>query len=74
MKRKMPKYRKMTDDEMKNAIDLVLSGGYKDQLIKLARNMEFQATLQKCRIKPMREDIHTVARGPNFSISLTFRV
>ena len=27
MKRKMPKYRKMTDDEMKNAIDLVLSGG-----------------------------------------------
>ena len=27
MMRKMPKYRKMTFDEMKNAIDLVLSGG-----------------------------------------------
>ena len=27
MKRKMPKYRKMTDDEMKNVIDLVLLGG-----------------------------------------------
>ena len=46
IKIKMPKYRRWTDDEMKNAIDLVLSGGsvYRVRTLEREKNSStFQA-------------------------------